>query len=196
MNTKKGIQILKNYGFFVKILSFCIFLLYPYVKNNYQRKRVTTLSPELQNVINWFLSKDSMSPKKLQKLLYYAYSWTLTLENEDSEELENRLFEEDFEAWVHGPVIPDVYFEYRNYGYQNIPKKDFSPDLPEEIEDILEQVWEEYGEFTGNELETITHKEDPWRNARKGYNPIERCNEKISDIDIFNYYIQQVEYID
>lgn len=35
-------------------------------------------------VANWFLTKESMTPKKVQKLVYYAYSWYLTLMNEKS----------------------------------------------------------------------------------------------------------------
>lgn len=150
---------------------------------------------DLEDVINWFLSKDSMSPKKLQKLLYYAYSWTLTLQNEDVEDLGNKLFASKFEAWVHGPVIPFVYQKYREYGYQNIPRKTENEiSFDDEIEDVLQQVWEEYGKYTGNQLETITHQEDPWLNAREGYSPVERCNVPITDEDIFEYYIQQAEY--
>lgn len=150
---------------------------------------------KVEDVINWFLSKDSMSPKKLQKLLYYAYSWTLTLENEDSNSLENKLFDERIEAWVHGPVIPKVYFEYKPYGYQNIPKfTGETPGFPEDIVNILDQVWDEYGHFTGNELESITHQESPWLNARNGYSPLERCEELIKDEDIFNCYIRSVDY--
>lgn len=150
-----------------------------------------------EDVIKWFLSKDSMSPKKLQKLLYYAYSWFLTIQNESVNELENRLFDEEFEAWVHGPVIYSVYDNYRHLGYRPIDR--YEGELPifdEETEDILNQVWDVYGHFTGNELETITHQEDPWMKARSGYSPLERCNEEISDESIFEYYIQRVEYED
>lgn len=145
---------------------------------------------EVNDVIRWFLSKDSMSPKKLQKLLYYAYAWTLTLNNEDEENLENKLFEDKFEAWVHGPVIPEVYRDFKSYGHQDIPQitNEEPPVFDEDVEDILEQVWEVYGGFSGNELESLTHQEDPWKNARKGYRPLDRCNEVISDKDIFRCY--------
>ncbi|WP_144704964.1 Panacea domain-containing protein [Fictibacillus phosphorivorans] len=151
----------------------------------------------LQDVINWFLSKEAMTPKKLQKILYYAYSWTLTMENDSNTELDNKLFDAKFEAWVHGPVIREVYDSFREYGYNEIPQYEgpvssFSAD----IEEILEDVWDEYGEYNGNELESITHQEDPWLNARSGYSALERCNVEISDEQIFNYYIQRVEYVD
>lgn len=152
---------------------------------------------ELEDVVQWFRSKGSMSPKKLQKILYYAYVWTLTLENEEADDLKNRLFDADFEAWVHGPVIREVYDDFRAFGYQEIPKVENSPQVfSEDILEILEDVWDEYGKYTGNELESITHQEDPWINARDGYSSIERCTEVITDEDIFNYYIQRVEYVD
>src|SRR5699024_415071 len=101
---------------------------------------------QLQDVVKWFLSKDSMSPKKLQKLLYYAYAWTLTLQNENVTELERKLFKENFEAWVHGPVIPDVYYRYRGYGYNEIELfEEETIVFDEDTQDVLEQVWDEYG---------------------------------------------------
>src|SRR5699024_7071293 len=122
------------------------------------------------DVIDWFLSRDSMSPKKLQKLLYYAYSWTLTLENEEADSLNNKLFDEKFEAWVHGPVIPKIYRKYSHLGYNNIEKNEEEvPVFQDDIESILNQVWDVYGNYTGDELESITHQESPWLNARAGY---------------------------
>ncbi|UDF17622.1 DUF4065 domain-containing protein [Bacillus pumilus] len=151
------------------------------------------MSYSVESVAYWYLSKEEMSPKKLQKILYYAYSWFLTLQNESSDELENKLFEENFEAWVHGPVINSVYDQYRHYGYKEIDK--FEGDLPKfdsEALDVMEQVWEVYGGYSGNELENITHQESPWLNARKGYQPLDRCRNEIEDKDIFECYIQRV----
>ncbi|MFT4430755.1 Panacea domain-containing protein [Bacillus velezensis] len=148
----------------------------------------------VQQVANWFLAKEPMTPKKLQKILYYAYSWFLTLENENPEELENKLFSEKFEAWVHGPVIYSIYDQYRHKGYQEIEK--FEGQLPtfdDDTSDILEQVWQVYGQYNGNELETLTHQESPWINARKGYQPLDRCREELEDKDIFECYIQRVQ---
>ena len=68
----------------------------------------------VSKVANFYLSKQSMSPKKLQKILYYAYAWTLALLNDDEEHLNNRLFDSKFEAWVHGPVLPEVFATNRD----------------------------------------------------------------------------------
>lgn len=151
------------------------------------------MSEELKEIINWFLSKTSMSPKKLQKLLYYAQSWTITLENEKSDDIKNKLFNENFEAWVHGPVIPTVYHEYKAYGYSNIPKLNENIQFDEDKENILQQVFEVYGGYNGNELENITHQEEPWQKARKGFSSLEICQNVISEKDMFEYYVRQAE---
>lgn len=146
-----------------------------------------------ETIADWLLTKSEMSPKKLQKMLYYSYTWVLTLMNEREDKLENELFDEEFEAWVHGPVIPIIYNKYRPYGYQDIPKVTKEIEIEDEdIVDILEQVYETYGGYTGNQLESISHQEDPWIEAREGKEPYEACNEVISKETIFNYYIQRV----
>lgn len=176
-----------------------------YMSNNffhYFKGRVATLRRverndegyyNIEDVINWFLSRSSMSPKKLQKLLYYAYAWTLTLGNESADSLSNRLFKERFEAWVHGPVVPKVYQTFKPFGFTNIPiVEDNLVVFDEEVEDVLNQVWEVYGDYNGNELESMTHQEDPWVNAREGLSPIESSRKIISDIDIFNFYLNEM----
>lgn len=144
----------------------------------------------LETIEEFLLAKDSMTPKKLQKMVYYCYAWSLALLNEDSDNIEIELFSDEFEAWVHGPVVRRLYFKYKDYGYNEIPKGlseqyYFSnPDLA----DILEQVWEQYGHFTGNELESISHQEDPWIEARKGLQPYEGTDRKIKKKSIFSFY--------
>ncbi|WP_232277739.1 Panacea domain-containing protein [Paenibacillus sp. 481] len=143
--------------------------------------------------MNWFLSKEAMTPKKIQKILYYAYSWYLTLENEDIEQLDKKLFHERFEAWIHGPVIPKIYSMYRDKGYQIIEKfEGFLPHFDEDTEEILQQVWDEYGHYNGTELETISHQESPWIKAREGHQPLDRCTVTIEDKDMFECYIQRI----
>ncbi|MDR1284955.1 MAG: DUF4065 domain-containing protein [Campylobacteraceae bacterium] len=46
---------------------------------------------------------------QLQKMLYYIQYFFLV-------KTEEPLFDDDFEAWKFGPVISNVYYEYRIYG--------------------------------------------------------------------------------
>ncbi|MCX67229.1 DUF4065 domain-containing protein [Listeria monocytogenes] len=144
-------------------------------------------------VADWFLCRKAMTPKKLQKMLYYAYAWTLTLTNDDADDLKNKLFEEKFEAWVHGPVIPEIYHKYKDHGYNKISVREETVTFDnEDIEDVLKQVMSVYGGYDGNELESITHQEEPWQEAREGYGPLDSCSETISDETIYNTYIKRV----
>lgn len=142
------------------------------------------------DVANWFLSKsNTVTNKKLQKLVYYAYSWYLVFNNESANNIELRMFENKFEAWVHGVVYPELYATYKKYGSGNIPLyvgtlQDFSVDDL----DVLNQVLDVYGKFSGNELESICHQESPWKEARKGLPMYEPSNELISDKAIFECY--------
>lgn len=147
------------------------------------------------DVADWFLAKGkgTISPKKLQKLVYYAYAWTLTLLNDSVENLNIKLFDDvKFEAWVHGPVIRSLYSEYADFGFNPINVQKESPQFTEDIEDILNQVWDIYSSYTADELESMTHQELPWKNARKGLSPLDSSSNYISDEDMFKCYIQRV----
>ena len=149
---------------------------------------------DAKKIADWFLSKESMSPKKIQKLVYYAYSWYLTLMNDCPEDLNNRLFDEKIKAWVHGPVIESIYQEYKGYKFYQIPKKEINEsEYDEDTLDVLNQVWDVYGKFNANELESITHQEEPWIKARGDLSPLENGYNSIDDKVIFNYYLNQME---
>lgn len=145
------------------------------------------------DVAKYFLAKESMSPKKLQKMVYYAYGWTLALLNDSVEALDFHLFSNRIEAWVHGPVIPDLYQEYRAYGWKDIPKLDTytGEEFSSDTLDIIEQVWGAYGSLNANQLEMISHKEAPWINARKGLPAYVATSNAISDKDIFIFFNEQ-----
>ncbi|WP_321378428.1 Panacea domain-containing protein [Trichococcus shcherbakoviae] len=143
-------------------------------------------------IADFFLFKGSVSPKKLQKLVYYAYSWAMVLLTETEEELV-KIFDEPIEAWVHGPVVANLYEEFKTYGYRDIEKaEECQVDFDEELLDVLEQVWNIYGGFTGNQLEQLTHNETPWIEARKGLGPLDSSRNKINDNIIFTYYGSKV----
>ncbi|MGN0639342.1 MAG: Panacea domain-containing protein [Oscillospiraceae bacterium] len=69
----------------------------------------------ITDVANWFLSKESMTHKKLQKLCYYAQAWGLALFN-------LRITDSRFEAWVHGPVSPGLFQLYKEFYWHPIPR--------------------------------------------------------------------------
>jgi len=69
-------------------------------------------------VANYFIkkgidTKKSVSPMKLQKLVYFAHGWRLALYN-------SPLIDEAIQAWQYGPVIPGIYHEFKHYGNRDI----------------------------------------------------------------------------
>ncbi|MEG0940037.1 MAG: DUF4065 domain-containing protein [Comamonas sp.] len=139
------------------------------------------------NVAAWFInhvdrdSGDSMTPLKLQKLLYYAQAWHLLAFDEP-------LFQEEMQAWAHGPVVPSVYHEFKTYGFNSIPEYNGAEEIDEESERILSQVADIYGEFSAKRLEAMTHMEDPWKDARRGIAPEARCDAVIPKDTIKAYF--------
>jgi len=144
---------------------------------------------KLYNVARYFLSNidpeagESITPLKLQKLVYYVQAWALGLYH-------TLVYEEDAQAWVHGPVYPSLYYLYRNYGYNNIPKIiDFDSTVFNDTEfEILEMVWYVYGKYDAKYLERLTHHEDPWRISRRGLDVSDKSNRPIPKDLIEKYY--------
>ncbi len=127
------------------------------------------------------LNCNSYTHKKLQKLCYYTYCWYLTIKKE-------KLSETKFEAWIHGPVSPEIYQEYKMYGWSMIPKYEKNLPINSKILKFIKQVVEEYQIYDADELEKMSHKEKPWKNARIGYGKYESSNAVIIDDDIIKYY--------
>ncbi|MBR1628236.1 MAG: SocA family protein [Lachnospiraceae bacterium] len=137
------------------------------------------------DVADWFLSKEAMTPKKVQKLCYYYKAWGLALYGDDL------IPDAEFQAWVHGPVCPELYQKYKDYGWNDIPKNEgeLYPFNIKEM-DILESVWITYGDMSANALEAQTHVEDPWIITRRkdGKKEFENCVAVIDNALMREYY--------
>ena len=74
------------------------------------------------NIADFFLTKSELTPKKVQKLVYYAYSWFIAINNQSANQIENILFDEIPEAWIHGPVFPSLYLRFKSFNWNEIPR--------------------------------------------------------------------------
>ncbi len=126
-----------------------------------------------------------ISNLKLQKLVYYAQAWHLALKGAP-------LFDEDFQAWIHGPVAPNLYQKYKSYGWEPI-SEDAQPNLPPEVLQFLAEVAEEYFALDAYELEQMTHIEAPWNRARGTLAPDEPSSATIQKEWIKEYFSNRVE---
>lgn len=130
-----------------------------------------------------WLSNESgsfISNLKLQKVLYYAQGWHLALKGKP-------LFDDEFQAWIHGPAIPHIYGEYKKFGYQPISggtKPTFAP----AVEKFLKEVADVFLPLDAYQLELATHKEPPWQIARQDLPLDAACKNVITVSSMKEYF--------
>ena len=121
-----------------------------------------------KEIANWFLAynrkvmsdgdSEYISNLKLQKLLYYAQGVYSAM-------IKSPLFDDPIKAWRHGPVVEDVYHEYKAYGSDGIKfdeEFDFGQ-FDNETQNILEEVYDYFGQYSAWKLRNMTHEERPWK---------------------------------
>ena len=124
----------------------------------------------------------SMSAMKLQKLVYYSQAWSLVWDDEP-------LFQERIEAWVNGPVIPDLYERHR--GEFKVTPEMVNGDtavLTETQKETVNAVCDACCELSAQQLSDMTHSEAPWQDARKGLRDGERGHNEITHEAMSEYY--------
>lgn len=155
----------------------------------FRREKEKTVM-EFENVFDvaaYLLTKESMNNKKLQKLCYYVQAWSLTWTNDP-------VFDQPFEAWVHGPVCVTLYHAYKSWGSLCIPRfTEYARiTLSEYHKRVIDAIYDAYGMYTADQLEAMTHQELPWQKARVGYRPDDYCRVQISRDDMIAEYRQRL----
>lgn len=134
------------------------------------------------DVARYFLSLGSMKHKKLQKLCYYAQAWWLAL-------FGKKLMDTVFEAWMHGPVSPELYVFYKDWGGRTIPQMPYSTKkIDKRTEAFLNLIYDMYKDYSADDLEQLTHQEEPWKEARVGYDQKDICWKRISEETMERFY--------
>lgn len=139
----------------------------------------------------------AMSHLKLQKLIYYVEAYHLAY-------FEESIIDEEFQAWVHGPVVREVWDNYKNLDSPLFDKISLSPDEGKEIVKMVERklsedqlslindVFEALGSITTYDLERLTHEEEPWREARQGLPIDENSTNTISKETMRRFYYKEM----
>ncbi|MDD5552075.1 MAG: DUF4065 domain-containing protein [Candidatus Pacebacteria bacterium] len=139
----------------------------------------------------YFIKKDKKEKKgidslKLQKLLYYAQAWNLVFNKK-------KLFEDKIEAWIRGPVVPNVWSSLKSVDLNDLDLSEKELNcFSNEEKKILDEVWRVYGKYDGEYLELLTHNEFPWQNARKGLSEGQHSNNVISPDEMRKYYSKKL----
>lgn len=120
-----------------------------------------------QDIADYFITRvdeetdELISNLKLQKLVYYAQGFHLAM-------YDRPLFREPIRAWFHGPVVPELYHKYKQYGANGIPRPEDGIDLSKyekHVCELLDEVHEVYGQFSAWKLRDLTHAEPPWKDT-------------------------------
>lgn len=151
---------------------------------------------DLGHIITHYVNEkgDTVSHKKLQKLLFYVEAWHLVNFGEP-------ILNEDFQAWMHGPVVPELYQDLKEFGFNNLKViNDIEETVDKEIEAIIiknkiedkvefiHSVLDNYGSLSSFDLELLSHSEKPWLDARGVCLPHERCTTVISKKSMLEFY--------
>lgn len=126
--------------------------------------------------------RGSMTAMKLQKLVYYSQAWHLAWE-------EVPLFDDRIEAWANGPVVARLFREHR--GKFEVSPGEISGaggNLTADERESVDTVLLTYGDYEPFQLSELTHREAPWKDARKGMSPGERGCSLIEPQAMLEYY--------
>jgi len=123
------------------------------------------------------LSNWALTHLQLQKLLYLAHMVHLGRTGEP-------LVDEDFEAWMYGPVIPSLYKKLSFFGNSKIKNIFNTVDTPSSYDKIIKSIYDSFGKKEAWELSRLTHS--PKGAWVKNYNP--EINRTIPNADILKEY--------
>ena len=94
---------------------------------------------------------------KLHKLLYFA-------QRESIIQTGNPLFDATFRGWKYGPILKEIRESYKNSSPVPVTS---SSDI-DEMEPIVDTVFEQYAEKDSWSLSRLTHGEYSWKKSREG----------------------------
>lgn len=121
-----------------------------------------------------------VSAIKLQKLVYYCQAWSLVWD-------ERPIFGERIEAWVSGPVVPELFNYHKGqFIVSEIPGN--LEHLDQDAIDTINAIIDFYGQKSPQWLSDLTHREAPLRKARQGVPDGVRSNAVISLESMAEYY--------
>lgn len=146
---------------------------------------------KISSVYTYILMKtEDITPLALQKLLYFSQAFNKIFNGEF-------IFEDDCEAWVHGPVYRETYEEFRHYQFNPIDGQIYADqynqiDISFKEREILDSVIENFGCYSGKILEEMTHMERPWMETRGDLSENEPCN-LVIDKQLMEHYFTEVK---
>ncbi|MBK0347286.1 DUF4065 domain-containing protein [Aerococcaceae bacterium zg-ZJ1578] len=120
--------------------------------------RLTTVACYLiSSYENITSTKFDNSELMLQKLMYFSQKTAYALTG-------TPLFENQFEGWVHGPVLTEL-----RYFFDSLPcYNENDLDLTETDKYIIDNTIHNYGKYAAWTLRELSHDEESWKKSREG----------------------------
>ena len=119
------------------------------------------------------LSNEPIDEMKLHKLLYFAQREKLAL-------LDEPLFTEELQGWIHGPVSPCVRANFERAEGIVVATSQIS----DEEKYIINNVMHQYCSLASWKLRELSHQEISWQKSRKGLGLNDRGNQPLLLEDI------------
>ncbi|MCW3085177.1 MAG: hypothetical protein JWP12_2543 [Bacteroidetes bacterium] len=141
----------------------------------------------------------SVEHLKLQKLVYYLEGYHLAY-------FDKSLIEDNFQAWLHGPVSRKLYDYIKPTGANVYGSLSLTEPMDEQermiksVEaklnpmqlELINDILSEFSPRSPYDLECLTHEELPWIEARRGYAPADRCEVEISKETMRTFYKEKL----
>jgi uncharacterized phage-associated protein len=146
------------------------------------------MSYPVKAIANYFIKKAqtekdaSLNLMKLLKLIYLAQGWCLAL-------YDKSLINEAIQAWEYGPVVPEIYHEFKHRGMSpiddiatdwradeegRIQVNKYEAEFDKDTKALLNRIGDVYRPNTGIQLSNWSHDEKgAWYkvwNKERGYN--------------------------
>ncbi len=161
--------------------------------NNYNKyksniiKSINEKQIPIEDVAAYIISRRDVTPKALQKILYYIQGFSVAFNN-------TFIFNDVPQAWQHGPVYRNIYNYYSKFQYNIIytTKSNLELNINNNDKMLIDHVIKYFGKFNGDILEQITHIEKPWLNARNGL-PLNSPSQNAINLDDIREYFNEVK---
>jgi len=140
---------------------------------------------KIDSVIDYLICKcEDITPLALQKALYYVQGFYYAFVGEF-------LFEEDCEAWAHGPIYRDIYKRYSSYRFDPIEGSETCDEtvLMNYEKAIIDSIIKNLCCYSGKILEGFTHSEEPWLKTRGDLSINEASNRTIHKKVMKAYFV-------
>lgn len=115
-----------------------------------------------------------ISPIRLQKALYFCFAYwggfvrkgknAKELSEINLDNLDEILFNDEIEAWVYGPVVPDVYRACKDGTLEDNRLKESDVFNGNDVKGYIDGILEDLFEISDFTLVDIAHKDNAWKN--------------------------------